>query len=271
LEADRRCVALATTRGIRGPEGIFIVGGPRNEGHSSEQTEKNPFMAVSAPRKKQSSPYHKGLNTSDILEAALKILQEGDLEDLTLARVAKELGVSAPAVYHHFPNKDALVAATAALGFRHLTALYEKINRTHKDLHSWIRARGRTYLQFAFEEPGLHRLMYRYRFADRQSHAELMEAENACYRSSVSQITNRKEQKTGEFLSHHSFRDFPVSMTIWSTFHGLATLIADGHMKNIPSLRTIDKMANDIADVLTKKLDFDLVSRETSETPDSDG
>jgi len=227
-------------------------------------------MTVSAPRKKQTSPYHKGLNTSDILDAALRILKDGDLEDLTLARVAKELGVSAPAVYHHFPNKDALVAATAALGFRHLTTLYEKINRTHKDLHSWIRARGRTYLQFAFEEPALHRLMYRYRFADRQSHAELMEAENACYRSSVSQIANPKDRRAGEFLSHNSFRDFPVSMTIWSTFHGLATLIADGHMKNIPSSRTIDKMASDIADVLTKKLDFDLVSQESGEAPNVD-
>jgi AcrR family transcriptional regulator len=219
-------------------------------------------MTVSAPRTKTKEPYHKGLSTEDILNAALKILQQGDLEDLTLAKVAKSLGVSAPAVYHHFPNKDALLAATAALGFRHLTALYEKVNRTYKDLNSWIRARGRTYLHFAFEEPALHRLMYRYRFADRESHADLMEAENACYRSSVAQIANTKGSSPGAFMSHNSFHDFPVSMTIWSTFHGLATLITDGHLKSIPNPKAIDKMAADIADVLTKKIDYELVPRE---------
>lgn len=221
-------------------------------------------MTVSARRIKDKEPYHKGLSTEDILNAALEILREGDLEDLTLAKVAKSLGVSTPAVYHHFPNKDALLAATAALGFRHLTTLYEKVNRTYKDLNSWIRARGRTYLHFAFEEPALHRLMYRYRFADRQSHSDLMEAENECYRSSVAQIAHARGKKAGDFLSHNSFRDFPVSMTIWSTFHGLATLITDGHMKSIPNAKVIDKMAADIADVLTKEIDFELVqSNET--------
>ena len=216
-------------------------------------------MTISAPRTQAKEPYHKGLSTEDILDAALKILRDSDLEELTLAKVAKELGVSAPAVYHHFPNKDALLAATAALGFRHLTMLYENINRTQKDLNSWIRARGRTYLQFAFEEPALHRLMYRHRFADRQSHADLMKAEDACFSSSVAQIANTKGKTPGKFMSHNSFRDFPVSMTIWSTFHGLATLIADGHLKSIPNAKAVDKMAADIADVLTKKIDYELV------------
>jgi AcrR family transcriptional regulator len=217
-------------------------------------------MAIIAPQTRKKVPYHKGIGTEDILEAALLILREGSLQDLTLANVAKRLGISAPAVYHHFPNKDALLAAAAVLGFKELTKRYERLNRTYKDLHSWIRARGRTYLQFAFEEPALHSLMYRYRFADRQSHTELMEAENDCYRTNVGQLAYGTGKQPGKFMSHNSFRDFPVSMTIWATFHGLATLIADGHMKQIPSAKVIDKMVSDIADVLTKRIDFALVS-----------
>lgn len=224
-------------------------------------------MPASVPRVRNKEPYHKGLAAADIVNAALSILRESDLEDLTLARVAKSLGVSTPAVYHHFPNKDALLAAAAALGFRQLTALYEKIGHRDKDLNAWIRARGRTYLHFAFEEPALYRLMYRYRFSDRQSHTDLMEAENACYRTSVARISMARGKRAGKFLSHHSFRDFPVSMTIWSTFHGLATLIADGHMKQIPGARVIDQMVADIADVLTKKIDYELVQTEEAGEP----
>jgi AcrR family transcriptional regulator len=215
-------------------------------------------MAVSAPRPPVRERYHKGLSKEDILDAALQILREGTLEDLTLARVAKLLGVSAPAVYHHFPNKDALLAATAALGFKHLTSLYKEVASKQKDLNSWIRARGSVYIRFAFEEPGLHQLMYRHRFADRNSYPELMAAEDECFSSSVAHIADAKGRRPRQFFSHNSVTDFPVSMTIWSAFHGLATLIADGHMKT-PTQKTIDKLAASIADVLTNRNEYEFV------------
>lgn len=214
-------------------------------------------MAISAPRPQPKARYHKGLSREDILDAALDILRDGGLDQLTLARVAKLLGVSAPAVYHHFPNKEALLASAAALGFRHLTRLYDEIGRKQADLNAWIRARGRIYLQFAFDEPGLHQAMYRYRFTDRHAYPELIEAENACFGSSVARIADGTCREP-QFMSHNSFRDYPVSMTIWAAFHGLATIIADGHMR-VPNKKTIDKLAADIADVLTQQNHFELL------------
>lgn len=209
-------------------------------------------MAVSAPRKEPKARYHKGLSKEDILDAALAILhEEGSLDGLTLARVAKRLGVSAPAVYHHLENRDALFAATAALGFRHLTKLYEEVDRDQSDLNAWIRARGRVYLEFAFDEPALHQLMYRYRFENRHAYSELIEAEDACFGSSVARIDDGGGRRP-RFRSHQTVRDYPVSMTIWAAFHGLATIIADGHLR-VGDRKLIEKLAADVADVLTHR------------------
>ncbi len=46
-------------------------------------------------------------------KAALEVIDEHGLSSLTLAATAKRMGVSAPAFYHHFKDKDALLAEVA--------------------------------------------------------------------------------------------------------------------------------------------------------------
>lgn len=49
------------------------------------------------------------LKKDDLLEAALKIVDAEGLEALTMRRLASELGVEAASLYHHVPNKEALL------------------------------------------------------------------------------------------------------------------------------------------------------------------
>lgn len=50
---------------------------------------------------------------SDIVEGALRLLGDVGLPDLTMRRLGSELGVQPSAIYHHFPNKQALLGAVA--------------------------------------------------------------------------------------------------------------------------------------------------------------
>jgi len=47
------------------------------------------------------------------VEAALRILDEGGVEALSLPRLARELNVKAPSLYHHFQDKDEILAEVA--------------------------------------------------------------------------------------------------------------------------------------------------------------
>jgi len=53
--------------------------------------------------------YHR----SDIVERAVGILDQYGLADLSMRRIASELGLQPSALYHHFANKQALLAAVA--------------------------------------------------------------------------------------------------------------------------------------------------------------
>ena len=45
----------------------------------------------------------------EILDTALQLLAEGGVKNLTMKRIADSIGISEPAVYRHFQNKNALI------------------------------------------------------------------------------------------------------------------------------------------------------------------
>lgn len=49
----------------------------------------------------------------DVVRVALQVLDRYGLADLTMRRLGAELGVRASALYHHFPDKQHLLAAVA--------------------------------------------------------------------------------------------------------------------------------------------------------------
>jgi AcrR family transcriptional regulator len=50
---------------------------------------------------------------ADVVEQALRVLDAYGLADLTMRRLGAELGVQPSALYHHFANKQTLLAAVA--------------------------------------------------------------------------------------------------------------------------------------------------------------
>jgi len=70
-------------------------------------------MIVSEPAAK---PYHHGDLAQASLKVALDLLQEAGLEKFSLREVARRLGVSLTALYHHFPDKETLLANISRQG-----------------------------------------------------------------------------------------------------------------------------------------------------------
>ncbi|MFE2586109.1 TetR/AcrR family transcriptional regulator [Streptomyces sp. NPDC059378] len=60
------------------------------------------------------------LNKKQVVEAALRLLNETGLDGLTLRAIAKELDVQAPALYWHFKNKQELLDEMATEMYRRM-------------------------------------------------------------------------------------------------------------------------------------------------------
>ncbi|MFF1678274.1 TetR/AcrR family transcriptional regulator C-terminal domain-containing protein [Streptomyces sp. NPDC058256] len=62
------------------------------------------------------------LDKKQVVDTALRLLNEVGLDGLTLRAIAKELNVQAPALYWHFKNKQALLDEVATEMYRRMVA-----------------------------------------------------------------------------------------------------------------------------------------------------
>src|SRR5918993_5920157 len=77
-----------------------------------------PTMVIMA--RKRAHRYHHGDLSRALLHEALRTIEKDGVAALTLRSVGERLGVSRTALYRHFADKKALLAAVATEGFRTL-------------------------------------------------------------------------------------------------------------------------------------------------------
>jgi AcrR family transcriptional regulator len=113
---------------------------------------------VNIPTKKA---YHHGNLRAALVAAALKEIAKSGPESFSLREVARRAGVSAPAVYRHFKDKDALLAAVAGECWEQIGAAMTAAvaEAPADDVLEQFRATGIAYVKFAVEHPEHFRAM----------------------------------------------------------------------------------------------------------------
>lgn len=107
------------------------------------------------------SRYHHGNLSQALVEAALAVVEAEGAAALSLRDVARQVGVSAAAVYRHFADKEALLAEVAAEGFAALNrAFAEALAAAPEQPELRLLALGEAYVRFGRGRPGLYRLMF---------------------------------------------------------------------------------------------------------------
>lgn len=112
-------------------------------------------MIPATPRRR----YHVGNLHADLLRHARTILEEAGIAALNLRSLAARAGIAPGSVYHHYANKNALLAGLAAEGFGELRA---QLERAAREAPAGARIRGnvRAYVAFAQCQPALYALMF---------------------------------------------------------------------------------------------------------------
>ena len=161
-------------------------------------------------------PYHHGDLRSALLAVADQLIDEGDAGAFSLREVARRAGVSAPATYRHFRDKEALLAAVATKGFDDFgLALTQAVAQAADPLA----AMGQAYVRFAVARPGRFRLMYGPAIADRSRYPELQAAWQAASEGMRAALVARSPSAPDAAVT---------SLKLWCMVHGLSQLILDG-------------------------------------------
>ncbi len=163
----------------------------------------------------QRETYHHGQLRPELIAQAKALVAEAGPEAVSLREAARRSGVSATATYRHFRDKEALLAAVAAEGFREFTAALVASIADGQPFS----AMGRTYVEFALARPGLFRLMFSPLIRDRDQHPELAEAAERAFEALRAAARHGRGGGGGGETT---------AVAAWSLAHGLARLLLDG-------------------------------------------
>ena len=100
------------------------------------------------------------LTREAVIAAARATLEKTGVDDLSFRGVARDLGVTAPALYAYVEDKQELLAAVATEHFEALVVRFQAVEAD--DPIERIRLLSRAYVDHALASPALFRLMFRY-------------------------------------------------------------------------------------------------------------
>jgi len=154
------------------------------------------------------------------LDATLDLVDRYGPQGFTLRAAARAAGVTPGATYHHFEDKDALIAAVAEEGFELLHGeLQAAAKRPAASARDRARNVGVAYVLFAIKHPTRFRVMVGYGVKA----GARMRSARAAYRL-VREVLAESLMVNGKDVSE------PEVLGWWSVVHGLAFLAIDGHL-----------------------------------------
>ncbi len=104
---------------------------------------------------------HHGDLRRALIAAALELLGDGRVDDVTLRGVARRAGVSAAAPYHHFLDRDAMLAAVAHDGFESLAMVQLEVLERAGDPVDRLERLAIGYVHFAWANHTHYSLMFK--------------------------------------------------------------------------------------------------------------
>ena len=156
-----------------------------------------------------------------ILKVAVELMSKEGLAALSMREVARRAGVSHQAPYHHFEDREAILAAIAEEGFKKFNATLESASGSNAVAR--LIAAGRAYIGFALSHPAHFQVMFRPELVNLDKYpAALAEASRgfAMLQSLIDGVVKEK------FLP--ASRAQGMVILAWAFVHGLSGLLLEG-------------------------------------------
>jgi AcrR family transcriptional regulator len=164
---------------------------------------------------------------ADILAGATSLLEQtGSEEAVTLRAVARKVGISAPSIYAHFADRDAIVDAIVDTAFADFNAAVRAATAGEADPVERLRAGCGAYVRFAAERPNRYKLIFerQYQVAGpdepvpairRQSFEALVALVQACIDAGLSASTDATLDSTAIWVALHGYATLHALMPGW--------------------------------------------------------
>jgi AcrR family transcriptional regulator len=160
-----------------------------------------------------------------LLGVSIDLIAREGLEAFSMREVARRAGVSHQAPYHHFADREAILAALVADGFTQLrTSVLASLEKTNDPIDRLL-AMGRAYVDFALKQPAYFKLMFRSELVQMDKHPQAQ----VCAQSAFTLLV---EVVNDAALARYGRHEPTLVLVAWSIAHGLSTLLLEGKLKH---------------------------------------
>ena len=188
--------------------------------------------------RKPLNTYHHGDLRDALVQAALAEAEQGGPEAISLKALAKQLGVSQPAPYRHFADRQALLEAVTAEAFRQFNAvLRESVGKPSK--RSKLSRLAQAALAFGLRRNGIYRLMFASR--TKACAAKGSELHNAALET-FALLLDALEAPAVGLLRERS------ALKIWAALHGVVMLAEQGLLTGQVANVSREELVEDIVE-----------------------
>jgi AcrR family transcriptional regulator len=193
----------------------------------------------------------------EILDAAEKLLMEtGDAEEVSIRAISQMVMVSAPSIYRHFEDKDALVLAVCERAYNRFGDYLNAGAAAHHGPLGEIMGRALAYVRFALDNPGQYRVLFMTPGAHvhKDFAHDSFDLESSEMRGLVD-LVRAVENAIKEGMVRPIASALEMSILLWSQVHGIASLrIAHPEMPWPPAEQQVETMFAFLAEGLCTPL-----------------
>ncbi|MDY6781880.1 MAG: TetR/AcrR family transcriptional regulator [Cyanobacteriota bacterium] len=175
----------------------------------------------------QKKSYHHGDLLQSLIDAALDLIAEKDVTDVSLREIARRVGVSHTAPYRHFADKEALLAAVAQEGFLRFRQSIEEAMEPVVDPLERLEAGCFSYLRYAAKHPSRYRIMFGMQgISEGKNNSAIAALARDIY--SPFTIAIGEGQSAGVIRNGDPQQ---IAQTVWALMHGLTMLRMHGQLE----------------------------------------
>ncbi len=163
-----------------------------------------------------------------LLDESIRLIDEQGLGGLSFREMARRAGVSHQAPYHHFTNREGILAAIAREGFERLnTRLSEVFESDRKaSAQRTLRDLLRAYMTFAIGNRVYYRVMFRPELVNLKRFPEARAAATRAFQHVVNAVA-----ACHRGMTRSNPRQAEIANALWAAAHGVADLWLDGPMR----------------------------------------
>jgi AcrR family transcriptional regulator len=175
---------------------------------------------ASAPKRR----YHKGNVAEDLKTVALRILETERVEDLSVRRLTREVGVTAANFYNHFPSLNHLLLDIAADAMDERARMVGHVIRTARSRADAVRRLALSYVELAVDRRELFRLMFGH-LPDALDHVRFRTASDAAFGQLAELVYGRRVTDAADWSASRT--QYKAAYGLFAMNYGLARLMIE--------------------------------------------